>query len=364
MHRLITGARAATACAVLLCLVVLVVGCQKPADTGAGASAPAAGGAGATKAADTKATDVKGPIKIGFIVKQPEEPWFQQEWKFAEDCAKEKGFELLKKPGPDGEKVLNEIANLAAAGAQGFIICTPDQKLGPAIVAKAKAAKLKVMSVDDRFVGNDGAFMAEVPHMGISARKIGEAVGKGIWDEFTKRGWDASETGCAAITYKQLETSKERTDGATEVLVNSGFPKDRIFEMEEKTTDVEGSLNAMNILLTQHPDVKKWLIFSMNDEGVLGAVRATEGAGFNADNTIGIGIGGTTAIAEFRREKPTGFFASVLINPYRHGYETAALMYDWITTGKEPPMETYTEGSLETRETLEKTMKERGLLTE
>ena len=24
------------------------------------------------------------PIKIGFVVKQPEEPWFQDEWKFAE----------------------------------------------------------------------------------------------------------------------------------------------------------------------------------------------------------------------------------------------------------------------------------------
>lgn len=24
------------------------------------------------------------PVKIGFLVKQPEEPWFQDEWKFAE----------------------------------------------------------------------------------------------------------------------------------------------------------------------------------------------------------------------------------------------------------------------------------------
>ena len=31
-------------------------------------------------------------VKIGFVVKQPEEPWFQDEWKFADQAAKEKGF--------------------------------------------------------------------------------------------------------------------------------------------------------------------------------------------------------------------------------------------------------------------------------
>jgi hypothetical protein len=33
-------------------------------------------------------------IKIGFLVKQPEEPWFQLEWKFADQAAKDLGFTL------------------------------------------------------------------------------------------------------------------------------------------------------------------------------------------------------------------------------------------------------------------------------
>lgn len=71
-------------------------------------------------------------VKIGFIVKQPEEPWFQDEWKFADEAAKEKGFTLVKIGAQDGEKVQSAIDNLGAQGAQGFIICTPDVKLGPA----------------------------------------------------------------------------------------------------------------------------------------------------------------------------------------------------------------------------------------
>ncbi len=74
-------------------------------------------------------------VKIGFLVKQPEELWFQDEWKFAEMAAKEKGFTLVKIGAPSGEKVTSAIDNLAAQKAQGFIICTPDVKLGPGIVA-------------------------------------------------------------------------------------------------------------------------------------------------------------------------------------------------------------------------------------
>src|SRR5580765_9065168 len=51
-------------------------------------------------------------VKIGFVVKQPEEPWFQDEWKFADIAAKEKGFTLVKIGAADGEKVQSAIDNL------------------------------------------------------------------------------------------------------------------------------------------------------------------------------------------------------------------------------------------------------------
>lgn len=37
-------------------------------------------------------------------VKQPEEPWFQTEWKFADKAGKDLGFEVIKIAVPDGEK--------------------------------------------------------------------------------------------------------------------------------------------------------------------------------------------------------------------------------------------------------------------
>ena len=120
----------------VLTVLALLAGCGKGDNSSPTTStAPTAG-------APTK-------VKIGFVVKQPEEPWFQLEWKFAQQAADANHFELVKIGAVDGEKALAAIDNLAAQQAQGFVICTPDTKLGPAIAAKAKAANLKLLSVDD-----------------------------------------------------------------------------------------------------------------------------------------------------------------------------------------------------------------------
>jgi len=102
-------------------------------------------------------------LKLGFLVKQPEEPWFQTEWKFADKAGKDLGFEVIKIAVPDGEKTLNAIDSLAASGAKGFVICTPDPKLGAAIVAKARGYDMKVITVDDQFVNAKGKPMESVP---------------------------------------------------------------------------------------------------------------------------------------------------------------------------------------------------------
>ncbi|MEF0940881.1 arabinose ABC transporter substrate-binding protein [Rhizobium sp. BR 362] len=301
-------------------------------------------------------------VKIGFVVKQPEEPWFQDEWKFADIAAKEKGFTLVKIGAQDGEKVQAAIDNLGAQGVEGFIICTPDVKLGPGIVAKAAANQLKLMTVDDRLVGADGKPLEEVPHMGISATKIGETVGQAIVDEIKKRGWDMKNVGAIRVSYDALPTAVDRVEGAISVLKGAGFPAENIYDAPQAKTDTEAALNAATTVLNKHADVKYWVAFGLNDEAVLGAVRATESVGIPAANVIGVGIGGAdSAINEFKKPQPTGFFGTVIISPKRHGYETAINMYDWIANAKEPPKLTLTSGSLALRDDYQTVRKDLGL---
>lgn len=329
----------------LLGLAALAPGCGKSPEAAKGA-APAA---------------KPGAIKIGFLVKQPEEPWFQLEWKFADRAARDLGFNLVKIGATDGEKVLSAIDNLAAGGAQGFVICTPDPRLGQAIAAKAKAANLKLIAVDDQFLGADGQPIKNVHYLGISARKIGENVGQILAAELKKRGYNPAETAVCAITFDELATAKERTDGAIATLTAAGFPPDRIFRAPMRTSDIPGSLDAANTLLTQQPNVKHWLVCGTNDSAVLGAIRALEGRNFAPESCVGVGINGTDCIVELEKARPTSFHGSMLLSAKAHGYQTAEMMHRWIKDGVEPPLDTRTTGVLITRDNFRQVLKEQGV---
>jgi L-arabinose transport system substrate-binding protein len=276
-------------------------------------------------------------VKIGFLVKQAEEPWFQTEWAFAEKAGKDHGFEVLKIAVPDGEKTLAAIDNLAANGAKGFVICPPDVSLGPAIVAKAKANGLKVMAVDDRFVDAKGNFMEDVPYLGMAAFEVGQKQGEAMAAEAKNRNWDWKETYAIINTYNELDTGKKRTDGSVDALKKAGLPESQILFTAQKTLDVPGSMDATSSALPKLPaNAKNLIIGGMNDNTVLGGVRATASNGFAPENVIGIGINGTDAIDELKK-KQSGFHGSMLPSPDKEGYDTAYQMFLWVTTGKEPP---------------------------
>ena len=302
-------------------------------------------------------------MKLGFLVKQPEEPWFQTEWKFADKAGKDLGFEVIKIAVPDGEKTLNAIDSLAASGAKGFVICTPDPKLGPAIEAKARSYNLKVIAVDDQFVNAKGKPMESVPLVMMAATKIGERQGQELWKEMNNRGWKPAETAVMAITSDELDTARRRTSGSMDALKAAGFPEKQIYKVPTKSNDIPGAFDAANSMLVQHPEVKNWLIVGMNDNTVLGGVRATEGQGFKAPNVIGIGINGVDAVSELSKGQATGFYGSLLPSPDIQGFKRIQMLHDWVTKDVEPAKFTeVTDVVLITRDNFKTELEKKGLM--
>jgi L-arabinose transport system substrate-binding protein len=301
-------------------------------------------------------------LKLGYLVKQPEEPWFQTEWNFAEKAGKKYDFEVIKMAVPDGEKTLNAIDTLAASGAKGFVICTPDPKLGPAIMAKANSYDLKVVTVDDQFLNAKGEPMTNVPLVMMAASQIGQRQGLELFAEMSKRGWDVKTTGVMAITADELDTARRRVDGAIGALKGAGFPEKQIYRVPTKSNDIPGALDAANSLLVQYPNVKNWLVVGMNDNTVLGGIRATEGQGFAAENVIGIGINGVDAVNELAKSKPTGFYGSLLPSPDVHGFKSIESLYKWVKDGVEPQkFVEVTDVVLITRDNYKKELAKKGL---
>ncbi|MEQ1935403.1 MAG: substrate-binding domain-containing protein, partial [Fimbriimonadaceae bacterium] len=270
----------------------------------AGCTGKDANGTGSTDTAGDKPK-----VKIGFLVKSATEPWFQTEWQFADEAAKKYGVELIKLEVKDATVVESAITNLGVQGAQGVIICTPDQKLGSSIVKWCAEKNLKLMTVDDRLVDAKEQPLADVPHLGISATNIGKMVGETLVAEMKKRNWKMGEVGAIAIAFDTLETTRQRVDGAISVLTAAGFPMAKIKRMPwGQTTDIPAAMNVANVALTQEPNTKKWIAFSSNDDGVLGVVRAAAARGYGAESVIGVGINGTTAKDDFVKAEPTGMF--------------------------------------------------------
>ncbi|WP_280538876.1 arabinose ABC transporter substrate-binding protein [Chromohalobacter sp. 11-W] len=301
-------------------------------------------------------------VKMGFIVKKPEQAWFINEQEAATALGEEKGFEVVRLSGEDGQEVLSAIDNLNSQGAQGFVICPPDVRLGPAIMNRAKQYGMKVVTVDDRFIGSDGEPMENVPHLGMSGYKIGEQVGNAIAEEMDNRGWDPDEVAALRITNYELPTAKERTDGATAALLESGFKKDNIFDAPQQNTDTSSAFSAASPVFSKRGDFEHWVIYALNEESVLGGVRASEQYGLDPEQVIGVGINGSgAAFAEFSRETPTGFHGTVAVSSTMHGRQSADNLYQWITEGEKPKANTETTGKLMTRDNWQDVREELGL---
>ena len=95
----------------LMATLAIAIGCNK--------SDSQSSGSGSSSASNG------GKLKLGFLVKQPEEPWFQLEWKFADEAAKKYDFDLVKIGAADGDKVLAAIDNLRSQGAKGLSSARP-----------------------------------------------------------------------------------------------------------------------------------------------------------------------------------------------------------------------------------------------
>ena len=221
----------------------------------------------------------------------------------------------------------------------------------PAVVARARLAGLKVVTVDDQFRGADGQPIATVPHLGMSGYKIGQQVGRAIAAEMQRRRWNIADVSAIALTNNELPTAVERVAGARDALIDSGFAPAQIFDAPLRSTDTEAASNAAAPVFSREPNFKKWVIFGINEETVLGAVRASEQFGLSADQVIGIGINGSaTAVAELTKSSPTGFAGTIAVSSTLHGRQSAANLIDWIRRGREPPPNTETTGTLMTRE--------------
>ena len=281
-------------------------------------------------------------VKLGYINKMGDHPWFVSEVAGAKAKAKELGNELLVQDVQfDANLTITTMDTYLADGVKGIAIVVPDKALGPVVAKKAKDAGIPLIAVDDDITYEDGS---PVPYVGIDALTIGKQVGTEIARQVKAAGWDQdwSTVRVGSVEDQKADTCMRRNRGAEEAFLAAfpDFPKENIVRIPYDNTMVN-AIDVVGTTLTANPAVERWAFFSCNDDGVLGSVRATENAGMAPDGVIGVGIDGSRSCEAYGAGKPTGFKGTMWFDSATHGATAIAALHDNIANGTALPMVTY-----------------------
>ena len=322
------------------------------ADTTAAAT-EAAAPAGDTTAADTAAASDEKLVVYG-IYKAGDQTWFIDEGA-AQKAVEAAGGEFIyvdAKMSP--EEYLKAIDNAIANKASGVVTCIPDQTMSQAVVDKLQEANIPVVAADDALQDASGEKL--VPWVGINAYVIGEANGEWLANYAKENNLATDpEVGLLLMTMDTVSSCVPRAEGEYDKFTElcPDFDTSKIFRADYDGTTDKGN-TAATAVITAHPEIKKWLVTGANEEGCVGAARALESAGLDADACV-VGLGAYMAKDEFKKEGGSCMKASAYFSADAVGAGSVNVLLD-IIAGKDVPMETAVDAVVVTPENYKEVM--------
>lgn len=289
------------------------------------------------------------------IYKAGDQTWFIDEGAAAEAAAKEAGYDFTfvdAKMSP--EEYLKAIDNAIANNAVGVVTCIPDQTMSQAAVDKLAEAGIPVVAADDALQDTDGELLA--PWVGINAYVIGEANGEWLANYATENNLvDDAESAVLIMTMDTVSSCVPRAEGEynkfTELLPD--YDTSKIYYADYDGTTDKGNTAAAAVF-TAHPEITKWLVMGANEEGTIGAVRALESIGLDADACV-VGLGAYMAKDEWKKEDGSAMKAAAYFSSDSVGRGSVEVLLKMIN-GEEVEMETAVDAIVVTPETYQEVM--------
>ncbi|MCT4370801.1 substrate-binding domain-containing protein [Yangia mangrovi] len=280
-------------------------------------------------------------LKIGYINKMGDHPWFVAEVAGASEAAKAGGAEFVSQDVQfNADLAITTLDTMIGDGVDGIAIVVPDRALGPVVAARAAQAGIPLVAVDDDIQDENGN---PVPYVGLNAFAIGESVGAELANFYKAAGWDKSSVGIVSIEDRKADTCMQRNGGAEKALLeNSDLTEDQIVRAAYDNTMVN-AIDVMTTTLTANPQYENWIFYACNDDGVLGAARAMENSSYPADAGIGIGIDGSRACDAFGNGRASAYKGTMWLNSANHGRDAVNILLAAIKDGTELPKETFSD---------------------
>jgi len=283
----------------------------------------------------TQATEDDGLVIAG-IYKMGDATWFMQEGKASQEVVEAAGGTWKYMDAQqDAATYMQMIDNCIADKVDGVLVCIPDQNLSKATVDKLSEAGIPVIAVDDALQAEDASLLA--PWVGIDGYNIGSSVGEWAANYIKENELESDkEFGIMLLTADAVSSCVPRTEGQlakiNELLPD--FSEDQIFKADHDTSAEQGNTAAATVI-TGNPQIKKWMVLGVSDEGAQGAARALEAAGL-ADDSICVGLGAYLAPDEFAKDG-SPFKAAAYFSAKDVGGTAATELIDFIKNGTEIP---------------------------
>jgi ribose transport system substrate-binding protein len=270
-----------------------------------------------------------GEIMVGYAVRgMIDEYWANQiKGMEAANAANGSKFKLeVADSNYTPQTCLENALSFLSRGAKVLVVSAPDPQVGGAIMERANALGIPVVTSDVFF---DGTYF--LTHDEVRAGEIaGEIAGQYYLNNFSGQPAKVALLGA----FQVADSSNMRLGG-----FRAAFSKLVPGAVYLPEFDGEGlrekSANLMADIITANPDVN--FVFAVNDESALGAAASIEARGLSG-KIVSIGLGGIgEAPFQALLDPNSPFKGTVAFGPYEHGESAVTDLILPLLEGKTPP---------------------------
>jgi len=275
-------------------------------------------------------------LKFAYVCKMLTHPWFIEEENGIKAQVKALGLDYI---GVDAnlqdEAFMQAIDNVIGQGANALMVVVTHQTLGPAVIDKAREAKIPIITIDDTIKDSSGT---QIPHVGLPTTETGVMGGHALAKLAKERGFFApgNVVKVMQIDMSFLSVVHDRTVGYKQAL-QEDLPqlKDSDFIVQDSKTGMfEENLPVASGILSAHPEVTHWLVTGINDDGALAPLRVFEENGFPL--------------------KSHDSYIVTKLQPFKEGQAAVQILFDNITKKKAMPAMTLVAGDVVTKDNYKK----------
>ena len=286
----------------------------------------------------TTPSDTGRGVKIAYICKQASNSWFQEVIAGIGDECKKYNIEYVVYDADfDDEKCIEYVDDAINWGADGILICTTNQDLGPEIAQKCERAGVLIVTIDDTMLSSAGE---QLPHIGMATTELCTMGGTALAKLAKENGFFDSPNNVVRVLQIDVPTLTvfgERLTGYRQALISqTPLTEDDFIVIDSPTGMFNENFPVARETVEQYKDVTHWIITGGNDDSAIAMLYALREMGVPDERIIACGLG-PSARELVEKEFSTGNknYISIAAQPQLEGQTGVDMVYEKITNSVE-----------------------------